>query len=222
MKKWFTDQRISNRNLAVTIFERDKERGGGIVVTMPTTRDTVAVKNSPAPEGKPLFCPSDCVAPPRHSYYYASSSRLAYRQNRSFQILITYTLVSNFILASLLMVGLSTAWAEASPRTVTKDTNHDGKIDTWVQYRETGDLSLVSKDKAHADGKPDSWVYYRKGSVYKREWDRNFDGKPDLRTFEENHRLIETQYDDNFDGKFEKKVKTPEKGSSGHTKTSPY
>lgn len=128
----------------------------------------------------------------------------------------------SFILVPLVMVGLSTAWAESSPKTVAKDTNQDGKIDTWVQYRETGDLSLVSKDKARADGKPDSWIYYRKGSIYKREWDRNFDEKPDLRTLEENHRLIETQYDDNFDGTFEKTVKSPKKGSSGHTKTSPW
>ena len=82
------------RSLAVPIFERDKERGGGIVVTMLTTRDAGAAENWPAPEGKPLFYLSDCVAPPHHSYDYASSSRLAYRQNRGFQIPITYALVS--------------------------------------------------------------------------------------------------------------------------------
>ena len=65
-----------------------------MVLTMPTTRDAVAVKNRPAPQGKPLFCPSDCVAPPRHSLNYSSSSRLAYGQNRGFQIPITYSLVS--------------------------------------------------------------------------------------------------------------------------------
>ena len=81
-------------NLAVPIFERDKERGGGIVVTMPTTRDADAAENWPAPKGKPIFCPSDCVAPPHHSHDYASSSRLAYGQNMGFQIPITYTLVS--------------------------------------------------------------------------------------------------------------------------------
>ena len=81
---------------------------------------------------------------------------------------------------------------------------------------------VVAKDKAHHDGKPDYWIYSRHGQVYKREWDRNFDGKSDLRILEERDRLIEKQYDDNFDGKFEKIVKTPKKGSSGHTKTSPY
>ncbi|GEM_PF-1450141 len=51
--------------LAEPILERDKpacrtgrERGGGIVVTMPTTRDAVAVQNRPAPSGKPHLWPS--------------------------------------------------------------------------------------------------------------------------------------------------------------------
>ena len=41
--------------LAEPILERDKERGGGIVVTMPTTSDAVAVQNRPAPSGKAEF-----------------------------------------------------------------------------------------------------------------------------------------------------------------------
>ena len=39
--------------MAELILERDKERGGGIVVTMPTTSDAVVVQNQPAPSGKP-------------------------------------------------------------------------------------------------------------------------------------------------------------------------
>ena len=44
--------------LAEPILERDKERGGGIVVTMATTSDAVAVQNRPAPLGKPDIWPS--------------------------------------------------------------------------------------------------------------------------------------------------------------------
>ena len=44
--------------MAETILERDKERGGGIVVTMPTTNDAGAVQNWPAPSGKPHLWPS--------------------------------------------------------------------------------------------------------------------------------------------------------------------
>ncbi len=68
----------------MTIFERDKERGGGIVLTTPTTSDVVAVKNRPAPLGKAEFAVS-CVAPPRQSQDYASSSRLVYGQIQHFQ-----------------------------------------------------------------------------------------------------------------------------------------
>ena len=71
--------------LAVPILERDKERGGDIVLTMATTRDAGVAENRPAPEGKPIFWLSDCVASPQHSYYYASLSRLAYNQNMGFQ-----------------------------------------------------------------------------------------------------------------------------------------
>ena len=39
--------------LAEPILERDKKRGGGIVVTMSTTSDAVAAQNWPAPSGKP-------------------------------------------------------------------------------------------------------------------------------------------------------------------------
>ena len=39
----------------MTILERDKERGRGIVLTTPRTSDVVAVQNRPVPEGKPIF-----------------------------------------------------------------------------------------------------------------------------------------------------------------------
>ena len=69
------------------IFERDKERGRrrGLWTTSRTS-DAVSFKKRPAPEGKPLFCPTDCVAPPRRvPENTPSSSRLAFGQNRGFQ-----------------------------------------------------------------------------------------------------------------------------------------
>ena len=68
----------------MTIFERDKERGGDIVITTSTTNDAVAVKNSPALWGSPSLTVCG-VAPPRHSHDYSSSSRLAYGSNLDFQ-----------------------------------------------------------------------------------------------------------------------------------------
>ena len=48
-------------HLAEASVERDKERGGVIVETMPTTNDAVAAHARPAPQGKPLFCPSTAL-----------------------------------------------------------------------------------------------------------------------------------------------------------------
>lgn len=95
--------------------------------------------------------------------------------------------------------------AESKPEG--KDSDHNGKLDTWVSYDTKGDPEVIADDNNHADGKPHHWRYYKDGAVYKREWDRNFDGKADFRTLETKSRLLEKQYDDDFDGEFEKKVK---------------
>ena len=63
--------------LAEPILERDKERGGGIVVTMPTTSDAVAVQNRPAPKGEPGFMPSAALLLLDVVKTTPSSSRLA-------------------------------------------------------------------------------------------------------------------------------------------------
>ena len=44
--------------LAELILKRDKERGGGIVLTMPTTNDAGTAQKRPAPSGKLSFWPS--------------------------------------------------------------------------------------------------------------------------------------------------------------------
>ncbi len=99
-----------------------------------------------------------------------------------------------------------------------KDTNFDGKIDTWTDYDASGYPVLVAKDK-RGHGKPDTWIHAKNGSVEMREWDRNFDGKPDFRSKERGGHLIEKQYDNNFDGKFEKIEKAPQKGTILKTQT---
>jgi len=104
------------------------------------------------------------------------------------------------------------------PDTGERDSDYNGKIDTWMKYDATGAPIVISSDR-RVDGKPDYWIYLKNGLIYLREWDRNFDGKPDFRSLEKNHRLIEKHYDDNFDGKFEKIVKAPERGSTGRIKT---
>ena len=71
--------------LAELILERDKERGGGIVMTMPTTSDAVAAQNQPAPSGKPGFTPSAALLLLDVVTTTSSSSRLASDINPGFQ-----------------------------------------------------------------------------------------------------------------------------------------
>ena len=70
---------------AEPILERDKERRGGIVLTMPTRRDAVAAQNRPAPEGKPGFMPSAALLLLDVVKTTSSSSRLASDINPGFQ-----------------------------------------------------------------------------------------------------------------------------------------
>ncbi len=123
----------------------------------------------------------------------------------------------SFCLVLFLLTGFFTISGNlyAAQKVEKKDTNEDGKTDTWLTYGTTGELVLEASDKSRGDGKPDRWVYYRNGAVTQREWDLNFDGKPDFRTLEVDKKFLEKQYDDNFEGKFEKFVKAPIRGSSG-------
>lgn len=95
------------------------------MLTTTTTRDAVMIKNHPAPTGKPIFCPSDIVAPPRHSQDYSSSSRLASGQNPGFQC-AHYLVkaqhmrkalpwkVSVFIFSFIAFISVSKAYADES------------------------------------------------------------------------------------------------------------
>lgn len=71
--------------LAEMILERDKERGGGIVMTMATTNDAGAAQNRPAPEGKPGFTTSAALLLLSVVTTTLSSSRLASAINPGFQ-----------------------------------------------------------------------------------------------------------------------------------------
>lgn len=94
-----------------------------------------------------------------------------------------------------------------------KDSDRDGKLDTWIELDAKGRPSVIARDRHRKDGKPDTWVYLKNDAIYKREWDRNFDGRPDLRTLEVRQRLLEKQYDDDFDGRFEKTERPPAHGT---------
>lgn len=110
--------------------------------------------------------------------------------------------------------------APAPKETVeTKDSNGDGKTDTWITRDGQRRVTMIATDGKHKDGKPHHWVYYKNGAVTKREWDRNFDGNADLRIYENRGLVLKKEYDDNFDGKFGRVEKPLPKGSSGKIRT---
>ncbi len=119
----------------------------------------------------------------------------------------------------LFLLVAAPAWA--ADRVEKKDTNGDGRIDTWTTTDKAGVPLEIRSDRSHKDGKVDRWVYFKNGKMVRTEWDRNFDGKPDFKVFQDGTRLIEKQYDDNFDGKYERTVKAPEKGTVDSTSTTP-
>ncbi len=124
-------------------------------------------------------------------------------------------------LVLVLALSLAAAPVWAADRVEKKDTNGDGRIDTWTTYDKAGVPTEIRSDRSHKDGKVDDWVYLKQGKVVRHEWDRNFDGKPDFKLFQDGKRLIEKQYDDNFDGKYERTVKAPEPGTIDSTPTTP-
>lgn len=75
----------------------------------------------------------------------------------------------------LALVFLRPVLLFAAPRTERADEN------TWFTYDDQGELKIVAKD-TNKDGKPDSFTTFLKGrNLVLRESDRNFDGKIDRR-----------------------------------------
>ena len=61
------------------------------------------------------------------------------------------------------------------------DSDFDGKIDTWIMYDAEGKTKTIAKDTNH-DGRPDSFQKLLKGrELVLKEYDRNFDGRIDKR-----------------------------------------
>lgn len=95
-----------------------------------------------------------------------------------------------------------------------KDTDRNGKVDTWIQYYFTGLPWIIARDR-NQDGKQDYWRYLKNGFVYKKERDRNYDGKVDLVVSYEGKsdlrydeydepKEFERKEDNDYDGVFEK------------------
>ena len=70
--------------MAEMILERDKESRRRHSSNYADDERRSRSPKSSSPEGEARLLPVCGVAPPRHSYYYVSSSRLAYGQNPGF------------------------------------------------------------------------------------------------------------------------------------------
>jgi len=81
---------------------------------------------------------------------------------------------------------------------VTEDSNHDGAIDSWTDYR---DGSVVRRRvDSNGDGSVDTWTYYRNGKIARHEQDTTGDGFRDRAGFYRDGRLSHEELDSNADG----------------------
>ena len=81
---------------------------------------------------------------------------------------------------------------------VTEDSNHDGAIDSWTDYRE-GSVVRRRVD-SNGDGSADTWSYYRNGKIARHEQDTTGDGFRDRAGFYRGGRLSHEELDSNADG----------------------
>lgn len=58
------------------------------------------------------------------------------------------------------------------------DSNHDGRIDTWLTYSK-GRVAEERRDNNH-DGKPDEWKFWTNGKLMRARRDTDFNGRPDV------------------------------------------
>jgi hypothetical protein len=98
-------------------------------------------------------------------------------------------------------------WPSAIGRMQTEDTNHDGRPDIWRYYDARGELTHISID-TNFDGHPDREEQYSRGSLWRRETDRNFDERVDLvEEFDPaTHEHLRSTVDVDFDGRADLRV----------------
>ena len=73
-----------------------------------------------------------------------------------------------------------------------EDTNGDGRIDTWTDYK-NGQI-VNRRSDTHGDGTVDTWTFYHEGQVVRLEQDTDGDGLPDrIEFYEGGHRVREQQ-----------------------------
>ena len=65
------------------------------------------------------------------------------------------------------------------PKTISVDSNHDGKADSVEYYDAKGDIVRVESDTT-GDGAVDEWMYFENWKPSKKAQDTDGDGKADI------------------------------------------
>ena len=92
--------------------------------------------------------------------------------------------------------------AQGEQRSVEEDRNLDGRLDSWVEFRD-GNMARQRRDTNH-DGFLDTWTFYRSGTIAREEQDLNGDGFRNRMAFYEEGRLTREREDRNGDGRIDR------------------
>jgi hypothetical protein len=98
-----------------------------------------------------------------------------------------------------------TVWydpATGREQRVEEDTNLDGRVDSWVEFRD-GQVARQRRDSNH-DGFLDSWSFYRDGALVRQEEDLDGDGFRNRVVLYEGGRLAREREDRDGDGRVER------------------
>ena len=85
---------------------------------------------------------------------------------------------------------------------VEEDTNLDGRVDSWVEFK-NGQVSRQRRDRDH-DGQLDTWSFYEAGQLSRQEEDTTGDGFRNRVTFYAAGRLAREREDQNGDGRVDR------------------
>lgn len=91
---------------------------------------------------------------------------------------------------------------EGKQQSVEEDTNLDGRLDSWAEYR-AGEIVRQRRD-TDFDGFLDTWIFYRNGQIAREEQDMNGDGFRNRVAFYDNGQLVREREDLDGDGRIDR------------------
>jgi hypothetical protein len=102
--------------------------------------------------------------------------------------------------------GAVDAWSEYREGQIQRrraDADHDGAVDTWTLYQDG--QTLRHEQDATGDGFRDRVGFYREGRLEHDEVDTNGDGRPDLfNQYDDREQVVRREEDTDFDGQLDR------------------